>query len=131
LLAYALQVKRLERSGLSQAQAEELTAHICAVIAGTLERLEAKFATKAELSHVRAPCGHAFMQPGSGPRLSRGAAAWVALQNTFLQESAFGMFRASTNTTLDQTQTAMKRDCDAVRAECEKLRTGATTNAAA
>ena len=47
------QVKRLERSGMSQAQAEELTAHICEVVAGTLERLEAKFATKTEAERVR------------------------------------------------------------------------------
>ena len=53
------QVKRLERSGLSQLQAEELTAHICAVVAGTLERLEAKFATKTEAERVRAwSCRH-------------------------------------------------------------------------
>ncbi len=48
------QVKRLERSGMSQAQAEELTSHICTVVAGTLERLEAKFATKTEAERVRA-----------------------------------------------------------------------------
>ena len=47
------QVKRLERSGMSQAQAEELTAHICEVVAGTLERLEAKFATTTEAERVR------------------------------------------------------------------------------
>lgn len=38
---------------MSQAQAEELTTHICTVVAGTLERLEAKFATKTEAERVR------------------------------------------------------------------------------
>ena len=38
---------------MSQKQAEELTAHICEVVAGTLERLEAKFATKTEAERVR------------------------------------------------------------------------------
>jgi hypothetical protein len=39
---------------MSPAQAEELTTHICSVLAGTLERLEAKFATKTEAERVRA-----------------------------------------------------------------------------
>lgn len=47
------------------------------------------------------------------------------MQTTFLQETAFGMFKASMQTDLEHQKTAMKRDCDAVRAECEKLRTGA------
>jgi hypothetical protein len=117
-------VKRLELSGLSQTQAEKLTTHICAVVAGTLERLEAKFATKTEAERVRARrllC-LSFRRRASNATPRRVACGTT--QTTFLQETAFGMFRASTQTTLDQTQTAMKRDCDAVRAECEKLRTG-------
>lgn len=35
------------------------------------------------------------------------------------------MFKAASQTDLEHQKTAMKRDCDAVRAECEKLRTGA------
>ena len=34
------------------------------------------------------------------------------------------MFKAATQTDLEHQKAAMKRDCDAVRAECEKLRTG-------
>ena len=46
-------------------------------------------------------------------------------QTTFLQETAFSMFKASMQTDLEHQKTAMKRDCDAVRTECDKLRTGA------
>ena len=46
-------MKRLERSGVSPQQAEELTKHICDVVTGALERLEAKFASKAEVEKVR------------------------------------------------------------------------------
>ena len=35
------------------------------------------------------------------------------------------MFKASMQTDLEHQKAAMKRDCDAVKAECDKLRTGA------
>lgn len=69
-------------------QAEALTAHICEVLTGTLERLETKFATKQE-----------------GER------------STFLQDSAFGLFKAETRTTLEMRQAAVTRDYDSVKAE--------------
>jgi hypothetical protein len=118
-LAPPPQVKRLERSGMSQAQAEELTSHICEVVAGTLERLEAKFATKTEAERVRRRCRHAV------PCGWLAHASALASQTTFLQETAFSMFKASIQTDLEHQKTAMKRDCDAVRTECDKLRTGA------
>ena len=112
------QVKRLERSGMSQAQAEELTSHICEVVAGTLERLEAKFATKTEAERVRA-------RRDASPRRRRADLCLAAPQTTFLQETAFSMFKATIQTDLEHQKAAMKRDNDAVKAECDKLRTGA------
>ncbi len=49
----------------------------------------------------------------------------MGAQSTFLQETAFGAFKSAMQTDLEHQKAAMKRDCDAVRAECEKLRTGA------
>ena len=48
-------VKRLERSGMSPQQAEETTKHMCEVVTGSLERVEAKFASKAEVEKVLCP----------------------------------------------------------------------------
>ena len=49
------QVKLLQRSGLSPQQAEETTKHMCEVVTGALDRVEAKFASKAEVEKVLAP----------------------------------------------------------------------------
>jgi len=46
-------VQRLQGAGLSLSQAEEATAHMCTVITGTLERLEAKFLSRTEAERVR------------------------------------------------------------------------------
>lgn len=74
-------------------QAEALTAHICEVLTGTLERLESKFATKQE-----------------GER------------SAFLQDSAFGLFKAETRTTLEMRQAAVTRDYDSVKSEARGTR---------
>jgi len=86
-------VKRLERSGLDRAQAEEMSSHLCAVLSGTLERLHAKFSTKAE-----------------------------AEGQAFLHDSAFGLFKAETKMLLDQRQAVATRDFDQMKSEVDKLR---------
>lgn len=89
-------VRRLEKSGLSVVQAEALTAHLVELMAATLERLEGKFQTKTE-----------------------------AERGLLAHESSLSLFRAEIKMTLEGVGASVKRDSDGVKAELDKLRTGA------
>ena len=93
-----------------------LTAHICEVLTGTLERLESKFATKTEGER------QAFLQARCCAHTLQTERCRLRLTPLSSQDSAFGLFKAETRTTLEMRQAAVTRDYDAVRADLDKIR---------